>query len=66
MAKKNITSIPWLKHYSTFCNSNGLKQMIQTPTRIGKHNPSLLDHVLTNSKEFNSSNGVIDVGVSDH
>ena len=63
---KNTSSIPWLKGYSTFCNSNGLKQIIKTPTRVGNHNPSLLGHILTNSEELISASGVIDVGVSDH
>ena len=45
---------------------HGLKQLIESPTRITEKTSSLLDHILTNVHEKISQSGVIDVGLSDH
>ena len=55
-----------IRSYREFCAHHGLKQLINVPTRITKHSSTLLDHILTNTKEKNSQSGIIDVGLSDH
>ena len=45
---------------------HGLKQLIDSPTRITEKTSSLLDHILTNAHEKISQSGVVNVGLSDH
>ena len=55
-----------IKRYTEFCSTHGLKQLITSPTRITEKSSTLLDHILTNSKDKVSQSGVVDLGVSDH
>ena len=54
------------KNYREFCSMHGLKQIIATPTRVTEKTATLLDHVLTNSKDRISQSGVLEIGISDH
>jgi hypothetical protein len=62
---KNITSNS-SKRYKEFCTMHGLKQLINSPTRVTENTSSLLDHILTNTYDKISEVGVIDAGLSDH
>ena len=55
-----------IKKYYEFCAMLGLIQIINNATRITETTSSLLDHILTNSKDKISQSGVIDIGISDH
>ena len=55
-----------IKRYREFCALHGLKQIIDSPTRVTKTSSTILDHIITNSKDKISQFGVIDVGLSDH
>ena len=57
---------PLAKQYNEICCLHGLKQLINSPTRITINTSTILDHILTNSKEKVSDSGVIDVSLSDH
>ena len=57
---------PLFKKYKEFISYFGLKQIIQSPTRITCSKSSLLDHILTNANEKISQSGVLDIGISDH
>ena len=54
-----------VKNYHQFCTMHGLKQLIQSPTRITCSTPTLIDN-LTSAPSKASQKGVINVGVSDH
>ena len=54
------------KRYKEFCSTHGLKQLIDSPTRVTEKTSSLLDHILTNAQDKISQSGVIDAGLSDH
>ena len=54
------------KPYKEICSLHGLKQIIHSPTRITNTTSTILDHILTNSKDKLSQSGVIDIGISDH
>ena len=43
---------------------HGLKQLIDSPTRVTENTSSLLDHILTNTHDKISQVGVIDAGLS--
>ena len=45
---------------------HGLKQLIQTPTRVTCSTSALIDHTLTNAPSRVSQKGVINVGVFNH
>ena len=55
-----------LKPYLEACSAFGLTQLINKPTRSTLKTLSLLDHILTNSKESVTQHGVITSGLSDH
>ena len=55
-----------IKRYNEFCALSGVTQIINDATRITETSSSLLDHILTNSKERISQSGIIDIGISDH
>ena len=55
-----------IRRYKEFCSHHGLKQIIQSPTRVTDKSSSLLDHILTNSYRRISQHGVFDLGLSDH
>ena len=54
------------KQYKEFCSSFSLTQLIDSPTRITSTSSSVIDHVLTNSREKISNSGVIELALSDH
>ena len=56
---------PLLGQYSQFLSSNGLKQIINEPTRTTTRSSTLIDHILTNSDHILQS-GTIPIGISDH
>ena len=56
----------YIKKYKDLYLMHGFKQLIDKPTRITENSASLLDHVLTNSKDRVSQSGVINIGLSDH
>ena len=56
----------YIKKYKEFCQMYGLKQVINQPTRITENSATLLDHILTNSKDRLSQYGIINTGLSDH
>ena len=45
---------------------HGLKQLIQSPTRVTCSTSTLIDHILTSAPSRVSQKGVINVGVSDY
>ena len=55
-----------IKNYHQFCTMHGLKQLIQSPTRVTCSTSTLIDHILTSDPSRISKKGVINVGVSDH
>ena len=55
-----------IKNYHQFCTMHGLKQLIQSPTRVTCSTSTLIDHILTSAPSRVSQKGVINVGVSDH
>ena len=57
---------PLAKKHKEFCSLHGLTQIIDSPTRITDETSTLIDHILTNSKEKVSQSGVLDVSLSDH
>ena len=66
----NIISSKFLSHdvknYHQFCMMHGLKQIIQSLSRVTCSTSTLIDHVLTSVPSRVSQKGVISVGVSDH
>ena len=55
-----------LKSYVETLLASGLNQLIEKLTRMTWHAVSLIDHILTNSKEKVRNYGVISNGISDH
>ena len=55
-----------VKNYHQFSTMHGLKQLIQSPTRVTCSTSTLTDHILTSAPSRVSQKGVINVGVSDH
>ena len=54
------------KNYHQFCTMHGLKQLIQSPTRVTCSTSTLIDHILASAPSRVSQKVVINVGVSDH
>ena len=55
-----------VKIYHQFCMMHGLKQLIQSPTRVTCSTSTLTDHILTSAPSRVSQKGVINVVASDH
>lgn len=55
-----------IKRYREFCTLHGLKQLIESPTRITQNTSTILDHILTNSKDMILEVGTLETGLSDH
>ena len=55
-----------VKNYRQFCTMHGLKQLIQSLTRVTCSTSTLIDPILTSAPSRVSQKGVINVGVSDH
>ena len=65
--EKNIKNkTPIINEYNEFCKTNGMLQIITSYTHITKTSSSLIDHILTNSKDRISQSGVIETTFSDH
>ena len=54
------------KKYIDLLNLNGLRQLIDEPTRVTSTCSSLLDHVICSKENKISKCGIIDLGISDH
>ena len=55
-----------LKKYSEVLNMFGLKQLINSPTRVTRKSSTIIDHVLCNTSNKICNYGTIVVGLSDH
>ena len=55
-----------IKNCHQLCTMHGLKQLIQSPTRVTCSTSTLIDHILTSAPSRVSQKGVISAGVSDH
>ena len=53
-------------HFKDLLEVYGLKNLIKSPTRIGKTSSTLLDLILTNNTRRIFSSGVVDADISDH
>ncbi len=51
------------KYYTEFCSLHGLRQLLNSPTRITESTSTLLDHILTNSVDRVSQSGILDIGL---
>ena len=54
------------KNYFDFCTMFGLKQLMESPTRITCSSSSFIDHILTSFPDRVAQQGVLNVGLSDH
>ena len=54
------------KSYKEICSLHGLKQIIDSFTRICEKTSTLIDHILTNSTENILQSGVLEIALSDH
>ena len=61
-----IPSRSLVSQYKLFCQRYSLEQIIKHATRTTCSSSTLIDHILTNSREKISQSGVIDIGISDH
>ena len=66
MDPSNINNANIRENYREFCKTHGFLQLIKTNTHVTKSSSSLIDHILTNSKEHISQSGVIETNFSDH
>ena len=55
-----------VKNYHQICTMQGLKQLIQSPTRVTSSTLTLIDHILITVPLIVSQEGVINVGVPKH
>ena len=55
-----------IKNYNQFCTMHGLKQLIQSPTRVTCSTSTLIDHILTSTLSRVSLKGLINVNMSNH
>ena len=54
------------KKYLEFCKTFGLKQWINSQTRVTPKTSTYIDHLLTNANEKITQRGIINIGSSDH
>ena len=64
--QNRIPSASLVSQYKLFCQRYSLEQIIKHATRTTCSSSTLIDHILTNSREKISQSGVIDIGISDH
>ena len=64
--QNHIPSTSLVSQYKLFCQRYSLEQIIKHATRTTCSSSTLIDHILTNSREKISQSGVIDIGISDH
>ena len=55
-----------VKNYYQFCSMHGLKQLIQSPTRVTCSTSTLIDYILTSPPSRFSQKGIINVDLPDH
>ena len=55
-----------VKIYLDFCTVFGLKQLIESPTRITCSSSSIINHVLASFPDRVTQPGILNVGLSDH
>ena len=55
-----------VKNYFDFCTMFGLKQLIESPTRITCSSSSIIDHILASFPDRITQRGILNVGLSDH
>ena len=55
-----------VKNYFDFCTMFGLKQLIESPTRIICSSSSIIDHILASFPNRVTQRGILNVGLSDH
>ena len=55
-----------VKNYFDFCTMFGLKQLIESPTRITCSSSSIIDHILASFPDRVTQQGILNVGLSDH
>ena len=55
-----------VKNYFNFCTMFGLKQLIESPTRITCSSSSIIDHILASFPDRVTQQGILNVGLSDH
>ena len=64
--QNRIPSTSLVSQYKLFCQRCPLELIIKHATRTTRTSSTLIDHILTNSREKISQGGVIDIGISDH
>ena len=64
--QNRIPSTSLVSQYKLFCQRYSLEQVFKHATRTTCSSSTLIDHILTNSREKISQSGVIDIGISDH
>ena len=64
--QNRIPSTSLVSQYKLFCQRYPLELIIEHATRTTRTSSTLIDHILTNSREKISQGGVIDIGISDH
>ena len=52
-----------IKRYREFCALQGVTRFIENATRVTETSSSLLDHILTNSKEKISQSGILEISI---
>ena len=55
-----------VKNYFDFCTMFGLKQLIESPTRITCSSSSIIDHILASFPDRVTQQGILNVRLSDH
>ena len=55
-----------VKNYFDFCTMFGLKQLIESPTRITGSSSSIIAHILASFPNRVTQQGILNVGLSDH
>ena len=64
--QNRIPSTSLVSQYKLFCKRYSLEQIIKHATRTTCNSSTLIDHILTNSREKISQNCVIDISISNY
>ena len=54
------------KKHLEFCKTFGLKQLIKSPTRVTPNTSTLINFILTNTKEKITQCGLVNIRLSNH
>ena len=54
------------KNYFDFCTMFGLKQLIESPTRMTCSSSSIIDHILASFPDKVTQRGILNIGLSNH